>query len=108
MAKEKENEILTKEQKQFLELVDGAPYLVKNFYFTGGTPLAAFYLQHRLSEDIDLFSEREIHLPSTRAFIGGVQKKLKIQKFDYRQFLGLHNFQLYFSPENILKIDFNY
>lgn len=36
--------------------------MCKKFYFTGGTPLSAFYLFHRLSEDVDLFSEEEINL----------------------------------------------
>lgn len=31
-----------------------------------------------------------------------------IQHIDYRQFLGLHSFQLFFSDTDILKIDFNY
>ena len=100
--------ILTKEQEAFLELICREPYFVKNFYFTGGTPLAAFYLFHRLSEDIDLFSEEEIDILSIRTFIGAVRKKLKIKQIDYRQYYGLHAFQLYFSRTNILKVDFNY
>ena len=100
--------ILTKEQEAFLELICKEPYFIKNFYFTGGTPLAAFYLFHRLSEDIDLFSEEEIDILSIRTFIGAVRKKLKIKQIDYRQYYGLHTFQLYFSRTNILKVDFNY
>lgn len=106
MAKKKK--ILTKEQEKFLDLVSEEKYLCKNFYFTGGTPLCAFYLFHRFSEDIDLFSEKEINLLPIRAFVGKVREKLRIQKVDYRQFLGLHSFQLFFSSRNILKIDFNY
>lgn len=104
----KQIEILTAEQKRFLDLVSAEKYLIKKFYFTGGTPLSAFYLQHRLSEDIDLFSEQEVYLPSIRTFIGKAQKKLKLKKIDYQNFLGLHTFQLYFSDTNILKVDFNY
>ena len=52
----KKLEILTLEQKRFLDLVSKEAYLCKHYYFTGGTPLAVFYLQHRVSEDIDLFS----------------------------------------------------
>ena len=100
--------ILTPEQERLLSLASKEPYLCKKYYFTGGTPLAAFYLHHRLSEDIDLFTENEVHLPSIRAFVGKVQEKLKLKKIDYRQFLGLHSFQLFFSPKNILKVDFNY
>ncbi|NCO24944.1 MAG: hypothetical protein COW72_00790 [Candidatus Nealsonbacteria bacterium CG18_big_fil_WC_8_21_14_2_50_37_10] len=100
--------ILTKEQKFFLDLVSQEKYLCKKFYFTGGTPLCAFYLHHRISEDIDLFSEKEINLLPIKAFIGKIQKKLKLKKVDYRQFLGLYTFQLFFSNKEILKIDFNY
>ncbi|OHA09767.1 MAG: hypothetical protein A3A44_02660 [Candidatus Sungbacteria bacterium RIFCSPLOWO2_01_FULL_60_25] len=106
MARQKE--ILTAEQKEFLELVSRENYFTKNYYLTGGTALAAFYLRHRFSEDIDLFSEQEVHLPSVRTFIGKVQKILEIRKVDYRQFLGLHTFQLYFSARKILKVDFSY
>jgi len=100
--------ILTPEQDKFLELAGKQKYLRENFYLTGGTPLAAFYLFHRLSEDIDLFSEEEINLLPVRAFIGKAQKEFGIEKVDYRQFLGLHTFQLFFSETNILKVDFNY
>lgn len=101
-------EILTKEQKDFLDLISKERYFCKNFYFTGGTPLSAFYLFHRLSEDIDLFSEKEINLLPIRTFIGKIQRKLNFQEVDYRQFLGLHSFQLIFPNKSILKIDFNY
>ena len=74
------DEILTSEQIRFLDLVSSESYLCRKYYFTGGTPLAAFYLRHRLSEDIDLFSEQEVHLPSIRNFLGKAQKKLKMKK----------------------------
>ncbi len=44
-------------QKRFLDEVRREPYLIEKFYLTGGTALAACYLNHRLSEDIDLFSD---------------------------------------------------
>lgn len=112
MATKKENpstqKILTKEQEDFLDLVSHEPYLLKRFYFTGGTVLTVFYLQHRMSEDLDLFSEQEIHLSSIRSFIKKVQNKLKIEKVDYTNFLGLHSFQLFFANGAILKVDFNF
>ena len=30
------------------------------FYLTGGTALSAFYLHHRLSEDLDFFTESDV------------------------------------------------
>jgi len=101
--------ILTPHQEDFLTLIGEEKSLTKIFYFTGGTPLSAFYLFHRLSEDIDLFSEKEeINLLAVRGFIGKVQKKLKLTKIDYSQYLGLYTFQMYFSQSDILKVDFNY
>ena len=105
MAKKK---ILTLEQEKVLDLISKEDYLTRKFYFTGGTPLSAFYLFHRISEDLDLFSEQEIYLPSIRGFIIKIQKKLNLIKVDYRKFLGLHTFYLYFSKKNVLKVDFNY
>lgn len=108
MVKKTTPAILTPQQVQFLDLVSKESYLCRSFYFTGGTPLAAFYLQHRLSEDIDLFSEREVYLPSIRAFIKKIERPLGVNKIDYRQFLGLHSFQLFFLDNSVLKVDFNY
>ena len=100
--------ILTSEQEKVLVLISEEPYLCRNYYFTGGTALAAFYLEHRLSEDIDLFSEREVELPRIEKFLKVAKEKLELKNIEYNQFLGLHSFQLFFSPANVLKIDFNY
>lgn len=104
----KKIKILTREEEKFLGLVSHQKYLCKRFYFTGGTSLCAFYLFHRISEDINLFSEQEINILPIKAFIGKAQKELNLQKIDYRQFLGLHSFYLFFSNKNVLKVDFNY
>ena len=103
-----QEEILTLGQKKILDLVSKEDYLVRKFYLTGGTPLAAFYLFHRISDDLDFFSEQEIHLPSIEKFIGKTKEGLNLIKIDYRKFLGLHSFYLFFSQKNFLKIDFNY
>lgn len=103
-----QQKILTPEQKRLLDAVSAEPYLCQHFYFTGGTPLSVFYLQHRLSEDIDLFSEKEIYLPSIQIFIKKIQKKFLISSIDYTRFLGLHSFQLTFPNQITLKVDFNY
>lgn len=100
--------ILDEDQQKFLSLVIKEPYLLKRFYWTGGTVLSEFYLHHRDSHDIDLFSEeQEIHLPSINKFIGIAGAKLKAKKIIHRQFLGLHTYTL-FLPKRELKVDFNY
>lgn len=100
--------ILTKEQQIFLDLVGQVQGLVKSFYLTGGTALSAFYLYHRYSEDIDLFSEQEFEIESIRAFMKKAQKKMGASAVDYQQFLGLHTFFLRWENGERLKIDFNY
>lgn len=48
-------EILTGIQRSILDVVRTVPDR-ERFYLAGGTALSAFYLQHRMSHDIDLFS----------------------------------------------------
>ena len=51
-------ELLTPFQKKVLNAFTGIEES-KAFYLTGGTALSAFYLEHRLSEDFDLFTTEE-------------------------------------------------
>ena len=99
--------ILTSIQKRFLEAVIKEPYLLKN-YFTGGTVLSEFYLTHRLSKDIDLFSEKEVHLPSIVKFVKKVASKLGAIEIKEEQYLGLHTFFFKITNQEDFKVDFNY
>jgi hypothetical protein len=55
--------ILSDFQKAFLRLFASLPDQ-ERFYLTGGTALAEYYLGHRLSYDLDLFtSEADLILP---------------------------------------------
>jgi len=63
-------------KKKFLAAVIKEPYLLRNYYFTGGTVLSEFYLKHRISKDIDLFSEKEAHLPSIVKFVKKIAPKI--------------------------------
>ncbi|KKS80442.1 MAG: hypothetical protein UV54_C0006G0017 [Candidatus Beckwithbacteria bacterium GW2011_GWA2_43_10] len=99
--------VLDSNQKRFLALVLKEPYIIRHFYWTGGTVLAEFYLKHRESYDIDLFSDKEIHLPSVSKFVSLAGGQLKAKSIIHRQFLGLHTFIFKF-PTTELKVDFNY
>ncbi len=48
--------ILTPLQERTLQAFFGVPECRQHFYLTGGTALAAFYLEHRISDDLDLFT----------------------------------------------------
>ena len=54
-----EQEILKDWQKKVIQFAAGLPDFSK-FYLTGGTALSAYYLQHRISDDLDFFSGEEI------------------------------------------------
>lgn len=100
--------ILTSKQLDFLEFVQTQTSITKRFYFTGGTALAAVYLHHRISEDIDLFSEQEVNPSVVESFLKGISQKLGIVKIIKENFLGLYTYKLHYKDGESLKIDFNY
>lgn len=100
--------ILTTKQLDFLEYAQAQTSIVRNFYLTGGTALAQFYFQHRLSEDIDLFSEKEVNVSAVEAFLQKASIKLGISKIIKQNYLGLYTYQLKYRDGDTLKVDFNY
>ena len=49
-------EILTPIQRRVLDALFAEEIVAQSFYLTGGTALAGFYLFHRYSDDLDLFT----------------------------------------------------
>ena len=91
-----------------MELVSQDKNLAKQFYLTGGTALSEFYLHHRLSVDLDFFSESEFEILPIEIFFQSHSNELDIKQTERVQFLGLQTFQFTFSDDTTLKIDFNY
>jgi len=102
-----ENNILTPRQSNFLKLVGADKFLAKNFYLTGGTALAAFYLRHRLSEDLDFFAEKEFDILALDVFFKRHKAELKFQKIDFQQSFNRNLFFLDFDGET-LKTEFTF
>ena len=101
--------ILTPHRREVLAAIAGEQYFTHRFYLAGGTALAEFYLKHRLSEDLDLFSERaEVNPIPIARFFENRAKALQIAKFETKRVLGLHSFFLHFRNRDVLKVDFNY
>ncbi len=101
--------ILTPKQSNFLELAASEKQITKRFYLTGGTALAEFYLKHRLSQDIDLFSERaEVDPKIIEAFLKRVSSHLGVAHIKRSQFLGLFSYKLIYKDKEELKVDFSY
>ena len=70
-----EQEVLKDWQKKVITLVASTPEL-KLFYLTGGTALSGYYLQHRVSDDLDFFTENDLDTLFIEQFIGKVKKLL--------------------------------
>ncbi len=100
--------ILTAKQLDFLELTQAQTSISKNFYLTGGTALAEFYFKHRLSEDIDLFSQQEVNPKSIEPFLQNISIQLGISKIIKQNYLGLYTYKLEYKDGDTLKVDFSY
>lgn len=95
--------ILSDFQKAFLQLFASLPDQ-ERFYLTGGTALAEYYLGHRLSYDLDLFTgEAELIVPFSYQLEQAIQNTgWKVQVV--RRFASFVEFQVN-QGENALKID---
>ena len=68
--------ILTPNQQLLLEHASQSKVITDTFYLTGGTALSEFYLQHRLSEDLDFFSEEELDTTAIAAWVKATAKTI--------------------------------
>ena len=99
--------ILSKKQQAVLSVISSETAICKYFYLTGGTALAEFYLQHRFSEDLDFFSEKEFDSQSISVFLRKNSKKLGIDKIEYQQNFNRNLFFIYAGSE-IIKTEFTF
>lgn len=99
--------ILSENQKKLLKLLSQEKSICANFYLTGGTALAEFYLQHRLSEDLDFFSEQEFDPQSISVILKKIKTAAGIIKLEYQQSFNRNLFFLH-TATDILKTEFTY
>jgi hypothetical protein len=77
--------LLTTQQKNFLDFFNGQPDLYENFYFSGATALSEYYTRHRVSEDLDFFSENEINVYDLNLFLTSRKKSFGAEKIQFVQ-----------------------
>lgn len=99
--------ILTKEQKLILEELIQHKYFQENFYFTGGTVLSEFYLQHRYSEDLDFFSGDRFDNQTIFTLVSDWSNKYHF-RFTSRFAEVVYRFDLTFANGANFKLDFGY
>lgn len=100
-------DILTKTQASLLKELGQSEFIESNFYLTGGTALAGFYLRHRYSEDLDFFSENEFDILQIDIVLKKIKDNLNILKIDFQKSYNRNIFFLHFDKE-IVKIEFTY
>jgi len=100
--------ILSKNQKDILTIISKDKSICDNFYLTGGTALAEFYLHHRLSEDLDFFSENEFEPQNISVFLEKIKKEAKIKKVEFQQSFNRNLFFLDLMDGDMIKTEFTY
>lgn len=99
--------ILSENQKKLLGVLSKEKSIYSHFYLTGGTALAEFYLHHRLSEDLDFFSEQEFDPQSISVVFKKNQAAVGVQKIEYQQSFNRNLFFLY-TDTDVIKTEFTY
>jgi len=95
-------------QKLFLDFVSEEKTINDLFYFTGGTALSEFYLQHRYSEDLDFFSEEEFEIKDITLLLQSKRKKFGNPKIEFKQSFNRNIYQLIYLKNQFLKVEFTY
>lgn len=97
----------TKEQQIILDEIAKNKWLCSNFYFTGGTALSSVYLQHRFSDDLDLFSTEKFDNQTVFILMEEWGNK---HNFTLQSRLNevVYIFNLLFKNGTNLKVDFGY
>lgn len=93
--------ILSPGQKQLLAGFSRSP-LAKSFYLTGGTALAAFHLGHRVSDDLDFFTDADVPVEAVLEFLRGLGMGIP----QYQHLFDRRVFLLPAAPQGPLKVEF--
>lgn len=99
-----EEKILTSDQKRAIKLIGENPAF-KNFYLSGGTVLAAFYLKHRYSDDLDFFTEEEINSKKIYEWVKKAKKDLNAKSVRFEKLYDRYQFFFEIKKDE-LKLEF--
>lgn len=96
--------LLTSQQRLILDEFKDAPFF-SSFYFTGGTALSEFYLNHRYSDDLDFFTLEDFNAFELGQVVTSWSKKHGFS-FASRQVEQVILYDFKFSADYSLKVDF--
>ncbi len=100
--------ILSQNQRKILGIISEDKWITENFYLSGGTALAEFYLEHRLSEDLDFFSEIEFDPQFISVFFQKIKDIAGILSFKFEQSFNRNLFFLEMADGDYIKTEFTY
>lgn len=101
-----EQEILKEWQKKTLQFLAAKPEF-KSFYLSGGTALAAYYLHHRISDDLDFFSYVAIDGIFIQELAQEIKTVLAATDVHFSKIYDRHQF-FYRSNDTEVKIEFTH
>lgn len=99
--------ILTQNQVTTLRAI-ASSNLAKEFYFSGGTALSHYYLQHRLSEDLDFFRAIEFDVQAIYIALKILKSIIGYDAIDFQTSMNRNLFYLHFKDKSVLKLEFTY
>lgn len=99
-----EQEILKPWQIKVIELVAQTSEL-NNFYLTGGTALAGFYLHHRISDDLDFFSFEDFDKVFIHHFAVKIKELLDSSEVNFSRLFDRSQF-FFKAGEEEYKVEF--
>ena len=99
-----EQEILKPWQKKAIDFIFSKSEL-SNFYLTGGTALAGYYLYHRISDDLDFFSLDDFDSLSIHAIAEELREIIGTEKVRFSKLYDRNQF-FYLVGEEEYKVEF--
>jgi predicted nucleotidyltransferase component of viral defense system len=98
------NKILTDKQELLISHLPDE--IQSNFYLTGGTALAAFYIGHRLSEDMDFFTDAEENMAPIEFLTVIIRSLPSLDQLHFERLFDRRIFVATFKDSQILKVEF--
>src|SRR3989344_428230 len=95
-------ELLSSLQK--ITLAEFARSPLKKFYWTGGTALAAVYLQHRYSQDLDFFTQDLFTHQEVFMFVHNLKKAAKLSRIEEKHIYD--RWEFFVHNENSVRLEF--
>lgn len=99
--------ILTSLQHHILTLLAKNKPFSNYFYLSGGTALSEYYLHHRISEDLDFFSEKEIDKIWLNSLAKQIKQSAGFEKMDIEESFN-RNLVFFTTNKVTIKTEFTY